>query len=135
MSDINAQADNVTPPISSATPGVGVTCFTASTTASSIDLYDANGNPYAGLYNRYLYIVSISADCYFLFSESTVTIDESVGHASSITSATTTAVPWLLKDGVAQPIRLTGTSLRYLNLKAASGTPKVRLYPSSHGKV
>lgn len=131
-SESTRQAWNVLPPTGSATPGQGVTCLATSTTASTVDLFDANGAPYKGFFNRYLTITAEGADVYVLFDNAAGTvISQSVSHATSLTSATTTAVPAILKDGVSISVRLDPNTHRYLHLKAASGTPVVRIYPSS----
>lgn len=127
------QAENITPPTASTTPGEGVTAISTTTTASTVDLYIGEDNPYKGYFDRYVTFMSCGADCYILFdNDSTNGISEATAHASSLTSATTEAVPWLLKDGVPQCFRLERGSHRYVHLKAASGTPIVRFYPSSH---
>jgi len=127
------QAENITPPTASATPGEGVTAISTSTTASTVDLYAADDRPYTGYFDRYVTFMSCGADCYILFdNDSTNGINESTTHASNLTTATTEAIPWLLKDGVPQSFRLNKDDHRYIHLKAASGTPTVRFYPSSH---
>jgi hypothetical protein len=134
-SEATRQAMNVTPATASATVGTGTSCFTTSTTASVIDLYAAADRPYENLYDCYLKIVADGANVYYAFSSaSTPGIDETVGHATSPTSATTTAVPDLLVDGQPEWVRLTKGDHRYLHLKAASGTPKVRIRRSSQPK-
>lgn len=131
-SESTRQAWNVLPPTGSATPGQGVTCLSTTTTASTVDLFDANGVPYKGFFNRYVTITADGADVYFLFSNASgTTISQTVSHGSSLTSATTTAVPAILKDGVSVSVRLDPNTHRYLHLKASSGTPVVRIYPSS----
>lgn len=131
-SESTRQAWNVLPPTGSATPGQGVTCLSTTTTASTVDLFDANGLPYKGFFNRYLTITAEGADVYVLFSANSGTsINPTVSHASSLTTATSAVVPALLKDGVSVSVRLDPSSHRYLHLKASSGTPVVRIYPSS----
>ena len=131
-SESTRQAWNVQPPTGSATPGEGVTCLSTSTTASTVDLFNSSGLPNKGYFNRYLTITAEGADIYFLFDmSSSTTIDPTVSHGTSVSSATTTVVPALLKDGVSVSVRLDPNTHRYLHLKASSGTPLVRIYPSS----
>lgn len=125
------QANNVIPPVSSATPGTGVTCITTAVTASVVDLYtlvSAEARPM--LYERYWSLMADGGDVYFLFSASSVTIDKTAG-STTFDAATTAVTPWLLKDGVEKAFRLNDTTIRYLCLQASSGTPKLRLVPSS----
>ncbi len=126
------QADNVTPPTASSTPGVGVSCFSCSTTADTVDLYAADDRPYTGYFERYLSITADGGDIYVLFDDdSTNGIDQTVAHATSPVSATAETVPWLIKDGSIQSFRLDLDTHRYMHKKAVSGTPKLRIYPSS----
>lgn len=127
------QAENITPPTAGTTPGEGVTAISTTTAASTVDLYAAADRPYEGYFDRYISVMACSSDCYVLFDDdSTNGIDETVAHATLVTSGTAETVPWLLKDGVPQMFRLTKGSHRYMHLKAASGTPIIRIYPSSH---
>jgi len=134
-SESTRQAFNVTPPTVSATPGEGVTVLTTSTTAAAVDLFDSNGVPYSGFFNRYVTIVADGADVYFAFaSANTPTIDNAAGGAT-VAAGTTTGTCSVLKDGVAIAVRLDSNSHRYLHLKASSGTPKVRIYGSSQKRA
>lgn len=133
MDESFRQASNVTPPTSSGTPGEGVTAIATTTSASTVDLWGGNAKPLnnPGYFDRYITIMACGADCYFLFSAaSNVTIDNTIDEAT-VSAGTTVAVPFLLKDGVPQSFRLNEDDHRYLNLKAATGTPIVRITPSS----
>lgn len=134
-SESTRQAWNVIPPVASATPGEGVTSLSTSTTASVVDLFDASGNPYKGYFFRYLTIIADGADVYFAFSSANTPSISNTVAGVSVTAGTTTAVPAILKDGVAISVRLDSNSHRYLHLKAASGTPSVRIYPSSQPRA
>lgn len=131
MTEAGRQAENVWPPFASTTPGTGVTAIATTTADLVVDLWDSNGNPYSGFYNRYVSIVSCGADCYWTLSDATTpTISEAVT-GTTVAAGTTKAVPDILKDGVPQAFRIDDSSIRYLHLKAATGTPIVRLRPSS----
>lgn len=131
-SEAAVQAENITPPTASATPGVGVSCFSCSTSADTVDLYQADDKPYLGYFDRYISLMADGGDIYILFDDdSTNGIDQTVAHATSPASATAETVPFLLKDGVEKPYRLTLGMHRYLHKKASSGTPKLRITPSS----
>jgi hypothetical protein len=115
-------ATYVTPPEASATVGKGITVLATSTASASTDLAPAT-NP--GLFNRYVDVVADGGKIYVCFDEdSTHAINEA-------TTGTTEATCWPLADGVPQSFVLDPTRHRYMHYKAASGTPTLRIRPSS----
>lgn len=129
--EADRQANNVIAPIASATVGTGTICLTTTTSSAAVDLYDTNGIPRQMLYNRYLSFCADGGDIYITFSSSgAITIDKTAGGATVALGSLAT-IPWLLKDGVPQAFRLMDDQVRYLYTQAASGTPKLRISPSS----
>lgn len=131
MSTAQVQDAYVTPPVASATPGVGVTCLATDTTSRTYDL-----DAFAGFYGPYVDFVADGGKIYFVLDEdATGAINESVagaaGAATAIADGTTEAVPWPLNDGQVLPCILVKGKHRYLHVKAASGTPKLRIRASS----
>lgn len=115
-------AAHVTAPEASATVGRGITVIATSTASAQTDLAPAT-NP--GLFNRYVDIVADGGKIY-------VSFDDDTGHAlNEATTGTTEATCWPLADGVPQSFILDPVKHRYLNHKAASGTPTLRIRPSS----
>jgi hypothetical protein len=130
-SEATRQVNNVIAPVASATPGAGVMCITTAITAAAVDLYDSNGNPRPDLYCRYLTLMADGDDIYVAFSATDApAIDKTAGGATVALGSLAT-IPWLLKNGVPQRVRLPYTSLRYLHTQAAANTPKLRILPSS----
>lgn len=120
------QAANVTPPMASATPAEGVTALATSTTSATFDL-----DSYPEFFGRYVDLKADGGKIYVVFdNDSTGSINESTTGAS-ISAATTEATCWPITDGETLSVRLEKTTHRYLHVKAASGTPTLRIRTSS----
>lgn len=122
---------DVTPPFASDTPGEGVTCITADTQSRAYEM-----DPFGGFYGRYLDFKADGGKLYFTFSnDPSVLIDETLagtaGDALAITTGTKKQVPWPLENGETRAFRLQKGRHRYLHVKAATGTVKLRFFPSS----
>jgi hypothetical protein len=112
----------VTPPMAGAVVGENITVLATSTASASTDLGPTT-NP--GLFNRFVDVVADGGKIYVVFdNDSTHAIDET-------TTGTTEATCWPLADGVPQSFVLDPTRHRYIHYKAASGTPTLRIRPSS----
>lgn len=128
-SEATRQANNVTPPTSSATPGVGVTAIATTTAAVSLDLFQTATQPYEGFFDRYVELMAVGADILFSFSATAVTIALAAG--TTISGSTSATQPSFLINGIPRPYRLNKTDHRFLNIKASSGTPILIITPSS----
>jgi hypothetical protein len=129
------QLNNVLPPRASATPGLGVTAITVTTSASVVDLYEASDNQIGNnLFERYLTVVADGADVYWATSMLSSTVIDPTVNGTTVSAGTTAVVPGLLKNGVPVRIRLDVNYDRYLCFKGV-GSATVRIYPSSQPKV
>lgn len=129
--DAERQAMNVTPPTASNTPGEGVTCLSANTSAQVADLYDSNGNPYRGYYDRYVTLEADGDSVYVAFSNAaTPLIDDTVSGTANVAAGTTTAVPLKIPKDSGKDFRLETNTHRYLHYKGASACT-LRIAPSS----
>lgn len=125
------QAATVTPPTSGTTVGLHNTAIATETTSRTYDL-----STYTNLFDKYIDLKADGGTIYVSFdNDSTGSIDQTVkGTASAATAladGTTEAVPWPIVDGETLPCILTPTKNRYLHVKAATGTPVLRIRPSS----
>lgn len=125
------QAAVVTPPTAGATPGAGITCIATDTTSRTYDL-----QAYTALFGRFVDFKADGGKVYFLLdNDSTGGLDQTVAGVAGVTTAvadgTTEAVPWPLADGETLSCMLSPTAHRYLHVKASSGTPQLRIRPSS----
>lgn len=131
-----AQALCVTPPEPGTTVGAGITCIATDTTSRTYDLAGANLDSAPGLYGRYVDFRADGGKIYIaLDNDSTGAIDETVqgtaGVATAPADGTTEAVPWPLTDGETLSVQMNPTLHRYLHVKGASGTARLRIRPSS----
>lgn len=125
------QALTVTPPTAGTTVGLHVSCIATSTTSATYDMQS-----HTNFFNRYVDFKADGGKIYFsLDNDSTGSIDETVagtaGAATAPADGTTEAVPWFLADGETTSFIPTPTKHRYLHVKAATGTPKLRFRASS----
>lgn len=116
------QAQNVTPPMASATPATGVTALATSTASATFDL-----GSYPAFFGRFVALQADGGKIYVVFDDdSTGSINEATTGAS-IAAGTTEAIPWAIPDGATLNVRLERTTHRYMHVKAASGTPTLRM--------
>lgn len=129
------QSDNVTPPTGVTTPGDGITVLTVATTADSFDLYDANGVPYPGFFDRYITLTADGGKLWYSFTDATQTVNEAITSTTTVAAGTTAVTCQVLNDGLSATVRLTEGTHRWLNVKSASGTIKLRVHGSSQRLV
>lgn len=128
--EVERQYANNIGPIASAIPGFGTAAITTSTTAAVVDLQLLPGNKYS-LHNRYIELQADGGDIYIAFSSDGVpVIDETAGN-TTLATGTLATVPWKLVSNTSMRIRCEKDTYRYLHVKAASGTPKLRIRPAS----
>lgn len=134
-SEATQQANNRFPPTSSATIGEGITVLACTVTADTFDLWDGAGVAPAGFDNCYISIRADGGKVYYSFSATPVTIDETVSTTTTTVAGTTTVTCMDLPDGAGDDYRINAQQHRYINVKAASGTPYLRLWRSSQKRV
>jgi hypothetical protein len=112
--------------MASTTPAEGVTALSTSTASATHDL-----NSYPEFFGRYVDLKADGGKIYVVFdTDSTGSINEATTGAT-VATATTEATCWPIADGETLSVRLEKTTHRYLHVKAASGTPTLRIRTSS----
>lgn len=120
--EADRQAQNISPPMASATPAVGVTAIATSTASATVDF-----NDYPAFFGRYVALQADGGKIYVVFDDdATGSINEATT-GSTLATGTTEAIPWPIPDGTTLNVRIERTTHRYLHIKAASGTPTLRI--------
>lgn len=130
MTTAERQDADVTPPTVGSTPGLNITSLATTTTSATHDL-----QAFAEMFGRFLNFTADGGTIYVAFSATdTGPIDENVSD-TSVANGTEPRAVWPIRDGEVTAFRLTAASHRYLHVKAASGTPKLRICGSSPRSV
>lgn len=121
------QDANVSPPTASATPGVGVTCVQVPSASTLVLDLDA----YPGFFDRYLDFAADGGKVYVTFDDTSTGNIDTAAYGATLVAGTQKTHPWPIQDGEVRAYRLDKGAHRYLKARASTGTPLLRITPSS----